>query len=152
MRVIEEMQAYAHERGCEDFLAVVAETLGYCAEETENLENKNTSARYEIRQMQLNTMIDDPISQSDLRLHREEKQAEEVRSTQTRINNGWERVRAGQIWRENDRRSQRTIEVIAVDTDGGTAVVKNEESGKVTIASLKRFNGSSRGYSLVGGV
>lgn len=151
MRVIEEMQAFAHQQGCEEFLAAVSEALGYCAEETENMENKSVSARYEIRQMQVNGLLDDSISQSNLRSHRAEKQAEEIRSSQGRIVGGLETVQVGQIWRENDsRHSSRTVRVIAVSEESAT--IFNSETDKTTVAALRRFNGKSRGYSLVGGV
>ena len=62
-------------------------------------------------------------------------------------------VKKGQLWRENDNRNERIVEVLKVDKNNGVAKIKTIESfatkpGKVTIATLSRFNNQHRGYSL----
>jgi predicted transcriptional regulator len=62
-------------------------------------------------------------------------------------------VKKGQFWKENDNRYDRVVEVLKVDKVEGKVKIKTVEStfttpGKVTIASLSRFNNKHRGYSL----
>lgn len=62
-------------------------------------------------------------------------------------------VKKGQVWKENDNRNDRFVEVVQVDKVAGVAKIKTVESlttkpGKVTVASLDRFNNKHRGYSL----
>lgn len=62
-------------------------------------------------------------------------------------------VKKGQLWKENDNRNERVVEVLRVDKTNGVAKIKTVKSfatkpGKVTIADLSRFNNQHRGYSL----
>lgn len=70
-------------------------------------------------------------------------------------------LKIGQIWRENDKRFDREVEIIGFVPDVKKSVkiktIKNiclnanypERLGKVTFADAKRFNGKYSGYSFI---
>lgn len=67
-------------------------------------------------------------------------------------------IKIGQLWQENDRRFMRVVKILAVSevlNEVEIKTVKNMSSpasvGRVTHAKLSRFNGKSRGYSLLTG-
>lgn len=55
------------------------------------------------------------------------------------------KVKAGQIWKEDDNRMDRKVKVLAVK--GIKVEIENVDTGRKTTASLKRF-GQSKGYKL----
>lgn len=65
-------------------------------------------------------------------------------------------VKAGQVWKENDNRFVRRVEVVGFcEEDENKVYIKCVEHsmcfnaiGKVTTANRRRFNGQAGGYSL----
>ncbi len=64
------------------------------------------------------------------------------------------KLSVGQIWKEVDPRLNRTVQIVALLSDGDgepcTEVrIKNKETGRITKANPARFNGKSKGYKLI---
>ncbi|MCW2477725.1 hypothetical protein [Candidatus Symbiopectobacterium sp. NZEC135] len=60
------------------------------------------------------------------------------------------KIKVGQIWKEQDKRFDRQIEVVEYHNFGGRNVkIKNVKTGRHTWASEERFNGKYLGYILV---
>jgi len=61
-------------------------------------------------------------------------------------------IKPGQIWKENDNRYKREIEIIDKNEETGKVTIKSISPlpERCTIASLKRFNGKHGGYSFTG--
>ena len=56
-------------------------------------------------------------------------------------------VKVGQVWRDNDKRANRTCEVREID--GNYATVYCRESKKFTDVRLDRFRPTATGYRLI---
>jgi hypothetical protein len=57
-------------------------------------------------------------------------------------------VRIGQIWKENDKRFNRLVEVVGLPNDL-VVEIYCKESGRKTCAKRSRFNSGRNNYSLV---
>ncbi len=62
-------------------------------------------------------------------------------------------VKVGQIWKDNDKRSNRWIEILSIDIAEGKVYVYGFEAARHSWVSLSRFDinnkSKARGYSLV---
>lgn len=64
-------------------------------------------------------------------------------------------VKEGQRWKERDARFSRTVVIVEVNHITGKAAIRSLDpmfgtaGGRLTWASLSRFNGKSGGYELI---
>lgn len=58
-------------------------------------------------------------------------------------------VREGQVWRSNDKRNPRDVEILEVLIDDGQAVTKALDGTKSVRLRLERFCPGSTGYTLI---
>lgn len=56
-------------------------------------------------------------------------------------------IKIGQVWKENDDRVRRTLEVLGFEK--GRVKIRCLESKRISLASAVRFNEKYGGYSLV---
>lgn len=57
-------------------------------------------------------------------------------------------IEVGQKWEEVDTRFKRIIEVVSLP-ENGKVKISNTETGRITKASIERFNGERGGYKLI---
>jgi ribonuclease D len=74
------IQGLMHYHGVEEFLAMVSEAMGDACEDTEHMEDKNVTSRYEVRKLQLDQMIGEQPTREELREMWQERMAEAERA------------------------------------------------------------------------